>query len=123
MKKQMWVIAVLLALFSGGVLAAEAARPALQPVSAGAALSAAQVAGTWEGVGYGQGIIEIGADGSYVRDGKPAGKYTLDGDRIVFAGRLAVWGGGRAFLDQKGILTFYWDADGYKLLMTFRKKT
>ncbi len=97
--------------------ASEAAK-----VEQGTGLTVSQMVGTWDGVGYGRGTIDIRPDGTYLRYGEPGGHYTIQGKYIVFDGKLAVWGGGRAFIDEYGLLKFYWDQDGYKLVMTFKKK-
>ena len=76
------------------------------------------VVGTWHCMALAS-RIDAKADGSYDYNGRPGGRWTLEGHEVVFDGSLKPWGGGRAQLG-KNVLEFKWKAnDGAQQYFVF----
>ncbi len=72
-----------------------------------AAINAKVLVGVWHGVAQTVGTLELKADGTYIYNGNPGGKWKVTHDGADFFGNLAAWGGGHATL-KNGNLEFTW---------------
>lgn len=71
--------------------------------------SAKSLAGRWIDPKNSQ-TLDLRADGSYRIGAGGSGRFTVEGDRLVFTGALAAWDEGRATLTQPDVIEFYWTA-------------
>ncbi len=72
-----------------------------------AAANAKLLVGVWHGVAQTVGTLELKADGTYIYNGNPGGKWKVTHDGADFSGNLQAWGGGHATL-KNGNLEFTW---------------
>lgn len=71
------------------------------------------VVGTWYGVANTVGTIVIRPDGTYIYGGNVGGRYSVQGNEVIFTGNLKGWNGGRARITSTDNLEFYWtNSDG-----------
>ena len=78
-----------------------------KPVAVSA--TAKSLAGRWIDPKNSQ-TLDLRADGSYRTGVGGSGRFTVEGDRLVFTGALAAWDEGRATLTQPDVIEFYWTA-------------
>ncbi len=100
---------------AGRAASAGTASPArAQPASSSA------LVGSWYGIASTAGMIELRADGSYLHNGRPGGRWQTVPGGVQFTGRLAAWNGGRATL-KDDVLEFAWtNAEGWKNWFVFQ---
>jgi hypothetical protein len=85
--------------------------------------SAKSLAGRWLDPKNGQSL-ELSADGTYRTGVGGSGRFTVEGDRLVFTGALSAWDQGRATLSQPDVLEFYWtNSEGFKNYFAFLRAT
>ena len=90
-----------------------------KPDASRPAATAKSLAGQWLDPKNGQSL-EFFANGTYRTGVGGAGRFTVEGDRLVFTGALSAWDQGRATLSQPDVLEFYWtNAEGFKNYFAF----
>lgn len=80
-----------------------------KPKPAALSATAKSLAGRWIDPKNSQ-TLDLRADGSYRTGVGGSGRFTVEGDRLVFTGALAAWDEGRATLTQPDVIEFYWTA-------------
>lgn len=82
-------------------------------------VTAQSLAGRWLDPKNGQSL-ELFSNGSYRTDVGGSGRFSVDGDRLVFTGALSAWDQGRATLSQPDVLEFHWtNAEGFNNYFAF----
>ena len=77
------------------------------------------LAGRWLDPKNGQSL-ELFPDGSYRTGVGGSGKFTIQGDDLVFTGVLTAWNQGKASLTQPDVFEFYWtNSEGFKNYFAF----
>lgn len=71
--------------------------------------TAKSLAGRWIDPKNSQ-TLDLRADGSYRTGVGGSGRFTVEGDHLVFTGALSAWDEGRATLTQPDVIEFYWTA-------------
>ena len=77
------------------------------------------VAGLWLDPKNGQSL-ELFTDGSYRTGVGGSGKFTIQGEHLIFSGVLSAWDQGKATMSQSNVIEFYWtNSDGSKNYFAF----